>query len=187
MNSPVRTCPQIGPLSLWERTCAQIGPLSLWERVRVRARRRQHSVRFSVFSERPSPPAPLPKGEGSFSRHARRTPRCSIWLFAIASCACLSAALPLPRAFAAEPGDELVRGFVSPPDAAKPQTWWHWMNGNVTREGITADLEAMQRVGIGGAQVFNPLEGIPDGPAPYRAPNGSTCCILPRRKRIALA
>ena len=29
------------------------------------------------------------------------------------------------------------------------------MNGNVTREGITADLEAMKRVGIGGAQIFN--------------------------------
>ena len=44
------------------------------------------------------------------------------------------------------------------------------MNGNVTKEGITADLEAMQRVGIGGAQIFNPLEGIPDGPAPYMSP-----------------
>ena len=33
------------------------------------------------------------------------------------------------------------------------------MNGNVTREGITADLEAMERVGIGGAQIFNVGEG----------------------------
>ena len=68
---------------------------------------------------------------------------------------------------AAESGEDLARGFVSPPESAKPHTWWHWMNGNVTKEGITADLEAMQRVGIGGAQIFNPLEGIPDGPAPY--------------------
>mgnify|MGYP003337955862 CR=1 FL=1 len=41
--------------------------------------------------------------------------------------------------------------FKNPPNSAKPHTWWHWMNGNVTKEGITADLEAMARVGIGGA------------------------------------
>jgi hypothetical protein len=51
--------------------------------------------------------------------------------------------------------DALAAQFVSPPDSAKPQTWWHWMNGCVTREGITADLEAMKRVGLGGATMFN--------------------------------
>ena len=35
----------------------------------------------------------------------------------------------------------LERGFRTPPEAAKPRVWWHWMNGNVTKEGITADLE----------------------------------------------
>lgn len=49
----------------------------------------------------------------------------------------------------------LEQGFANPPADARPQTWWHWMNGNVTREGITADLEAMARIGIGGAQIFN--------------------------------
>jgi len=44
------------------------------------------------------------------------------------------------------------------------------MNGNVTKEGITADLEAMQRVGIGGAQVFNASEGIPPGPVKFNSP-----------------
>ena len=73
-------------------------------------------------------------------------------------------------ALASEVGDRLEQGFLSPPDSAKPHTWWHWMNGNVTKEGITADLEAMQRVGIGGAQIFNALEGIPDGPVPYMSP-----------------
>jgi hypothetical protein len=46
-------------------------------------------------------------------------------------------------------GDALEDGFLRPPDSAKPHTWWHWMNGNVTKEGITADLEAMKRVGVG--------------------------------------
>ncbi len=50
--------------------------------------------------------------------------------------------------------DELVKGFENPPDSARPQTWWHWMNGNVTKEGITLDLEAMNEAGIGGAWMF---------------------------------
>jgi hypothetical protein len=44
------------------------------------------------------------------------------------------------------------------------------MNGNVTREGITADLEAMKRVGIGGAQIFNVDCGIPAGPVKFMSP-----------------
>ena len=66
--------------------------------------------------------------------------------------------------------DSLEDGFRHPPDSARPQTWWHWMNGNVTKEGITADLEAMQRVGIGGAQIFNVDCGIPAGPVKLLSP-----------------
>ena len=58
-------------------------------------------------------------------------------------------------------------GFISPPDSAKPHTWWHWMNDNVTKEGITADLEAMAKVGVGGAQIFNVGDNIPDGTVGY--------------------
>ena len=73
-------------------------------------------------------------------------------------------------ALAAEPSDDLARGFAVPPDSARPHTWWHWMNGNITKEGITADLEAMKRVGIGGAQIFNVSEHIPDGPVLILSP-----------------
>jgi len=66
--------------------------------------------------------------------------------------------------------NELENNFAAPPDSARAHTWWHWMNGNVSREGITADLEAMKRVGLGGAQIFNVSEGIPDGPAPFMSP-----------------
>ena len=48
--------------------------------------------------------------------------------------------------------DEMERAFRDPPDAAKVRVWWHWMSGNVTKEGITADLEWMKRVGLGGVQ-----------------------------------
>jgi hypothetical protein len=90
-------------------------------------------------------------------------------LLAAACCMCLWAGAA-PTALSADVGEELARGFASPPGSARPHTWWHWMNGNITKEGITADLEAMQRVGIGGAQVFNVLEGIPDGPVAYLSP-----------------
>src|SRR2546421_2781000 len=51
--------------------------------------------------------------------------------------------------------DALESGFLNPPDSAKPRVWWHWMNGNITKEGIKLDLEWMKRVGIGGFQNFD--------------------------------
>src|SRR5512139_3784578 len=53
------------------------------------------------------------------------------------------------------PADVLEQGFHNPPDGAKPRVWWHWMSGNITKEGIKADLEWMKRVGIGGFQNFD--------------------------------
>ena len=54
-----------------------------------------------------------------------------------------------PAAPAARPSADLLSGFVSPPASARPWVYWFWLNGNITREGITADLEAMRRAGIG--------------------------------------
>lgn len=55
----------------------------------------------------------------------------------------------------ADSGSKLEAGFQNPPESAKPRVWWHWMNGNITKEGIKADLEWMERVGIGGFQNFD--------------------------------
>lgn len=52
-------------------------------------------------------------------------------------------------------GEELEAGFQNPPSEAKPRVWWHWMNGNITKDGIQKDLEWMDRVGIGGFQNFD--------------------------------
>ena len=49
--------------------------------------------------------------------------------------------------------DFLERDFRNPPDSAKPRTWWHWTGGNITKEGITKDLEWMKRIGIAGMQL----------------------------------
>src|SRR3974390_223547 len=51
--------------------------------------------------------------------------------------------------------DSLKSGFQNPPEGAKPRVWWHWMNGNITRDGIKLDLEWMQRAGLGGFQNFD--------------------------------
>ncbi len=91
--------------------------------------------------------------------------RCPVRCIAIASSLVL-----LSAAHAATGIDALLAGFKSPPRAAKPQTWWHWMNGNASAKGITADLEAMKSIGLGGAQIFNVDVGFPDGPAEFMSP-----------------
>ncbi|MFH1006251.1 MAG: glycosyl hydrolase [Candidatus Latescibacterota bacterium] len=50
--------------------------------------------------------------------------------------------------------DVLAEGFRNPSDSARPHTFWHWMNGNITKEGITADLSAMADAGMGGVFLF---------------------------------
>ena len=57
--------------------------------------------------------------------------------------------------FNSEESVSLEQGFLNPPDSAKPRVWWHWMNGNITKEGIKLDLEWMKRIGIGGFQNFD--------------------------------
>ena len=67
-------------------------------------------------------------------------------------------------AVSATAGVTLQSGFQNPPAEARPHTWWHWCNGNISKEGITLDLEAMRRIGVGGAQIFNVAPGAPAGP-----------------------
>ncbi len=53
--------------------------------------------------------------------------------------------------------------FKNPPESAKPWVYWYWMNAAVSREGITADLEAMKEAGIAGAYIFT-IKGVTDPP-----------------------
>lgn len=66
---------------------------------------------------------------------------------------CLSCFLSVASSLPAQ--SVMEQNFLHPPDSAKPRVWWHWLSGNVTKEGITADLEWMHRVGIGGFQMFD--------------------------------
>ena len=49
---------------------------------------------------------------------------------------------------------QLYDNFQNPPQEARPRVWWHWMNGNITKDGIYKDLMWMNRVGIGGFHNF---------------------------------
>ena len=55
--------------------------------------------------------------------------------------------------------DPLADGFRNPPNAARPRVWWHWMDGNITKEGIALDLEWLHRAGIGGVTLFDAALG----------------------------
>ena len=64
---------------------------------------------------------------------------------------------------AAADGDNLAARFAEPPDSAKPRTYWFHMSGNITKPGITADLEAMKAIGLGGALFMNVSVAMPQG------------------------
>ncbi|MFK7937466.1 MAG: glycosyl hydrolase, partial [Saprospiraceae bacterium] len=65
---------------------------------------------------------------------------------------------------------ELAQNFLQPTAAYKPKTWMHAMSGNMSKAGITKDLEAMAQVGIGGFLLFNVTQGIPNGDIIYNSP-----------------
>ena len=58
--------------------------------------------------------------------------------------------LPLPL----RASESLEEAFRNPPERAKPIIIWQWMNGVVSKEGITADLESFKKIGLGGVQNF---------------------------------
>jgi hypothetical protein len=68
--------------------------------------------------------------------------------------------------------DDLSAQFAKPPADARPWVYWFWNNGNVTKAGITADLEAMQRAGVGGVIIMDVVERFapPPGTADFMNP-----------------
>src|SRR5271157_1230576 len=68
------------------------------------------------------------------------------------------------------PADELEQTFARPPANSRPWVYWYFMDGMMTREGLTADLEAMKRAGIGGAIFLEVNIGLPRGPVEFMSP-----------------
>ena len=59
--------------------------------------------------------------------------------------------------------DLLRSGFANPPASARPLTWWHWINGSVSKEGIVKDFEGLKNAGVAGVQLLNANMYVPDG------------------------
>jgi hypothetical protein len=75
-----------------------------------------------------------------------------------------------------EVSDELERRFFFPPESAKPGVLWMWMGSNISREGITRDLEAIKAAGFGRTTMFNVADIT--SPFAYDIPNSQTPEII---------
>ena len=68
-------------------------------------------------------------------------------------------------------GQSLEEMFANPPDSARPWVYWYFMDGNTTREGMKADLDAMKEAGIGGVLILEIGAGRPPrGPVEFLSP-----------------
>jgi hypothetical protein len=68
--------------------------------------------------------------------------------------------------------DALAEGWSNPPMESRIRAYWWWINGNVTKEAITRDLEQMKAKGFGGALICDADGSSQDGND--RAPHGPT-------------
>ncbi|MCP5537569.1 MAG: hypothetical protein H7A51_15220 [Akkermansiaceae bacterium] len=76
-------------------------------------------------------------------------------IVAIATTLSLSA---LPTATVAASLDE---GFKNPTENTKPWCYWYWLDNDITKDGVTKDLETMAKVGINRAMIGNIMGGGP--------------------------
>lgn len=75
----------------------------------------------------------------------------------------MTAACFVAFSYSAIAQNQLQQQFLNPQGEAKPWTFWYWMFGAASAEGITADLEAMKDAGLGGAYLM-PIKGVKEGP-----------------------
>ena len=72
----------------------------------------------------------------------------------------------LPCGFSTQKEDDLKRlytWFRLPPDYARTKLWWFFGETKTSREGITADLEAFKRQGVGGVVYYDQVHGKGEG------------------------
>jgi hypothetical protein len=63
--------------------------------------------------------------------------------------------------------DQLPKTFLEPPDSARPGVYWYFMDGNLSREGMTRDLESMAEAGLGHLVFLEVNVGVPRGPVDF--------------------
>ena len=67
--------------------------------------------------------------------------------------------------------------FLQPDRIFYPETWFHFLNGSIRREGITRDLEAIAASGIQGVQFFHGQVG---DPADWTGTEEHVECLSPK-------
>ncbi len=82
----------------------------------------------------------------------------------------LGIAISLSQAEETNRDDTLAQLFDQPPASAKPWVYWYFMDGNLTHDGMMADLQSMKAAGIGGAIFLEVNLGIPRGPVDFMTP-----------------
>ena len=51
--------------------------------------------------------------------------------------------------------NKMEREFASPPEEVQTAVYWYWISGNISKEGVVDDLNAMKRAGINRAFIGN--------------------------------
>lgn len=80
---------------------------------------------------------------------------------------CIAAAAVAAAACSGSP-PRLEEGFRTPPADIQTSVYWYWLSGNVSKEGVEADLESMKRIGIDRAFIGN--MGLSEAELPHRGP-----------------
>ena len=66
-----------------------------------------------------------------------------------------------------KPSDKLKETFKNPPDSSKPGVYWYFIDGNLSREEMTKDLESMKEAGISNLIFLEVGLGVPQGPVDF--------------------
>lgn len=87
----------------------------------------------------------------------------------------MSALLLASASYAFGQNSNAAQDFQSPPDSAKPGVYWFFMDGNITKSGMKADLQAMKDAGLGRAIIMEADLGGPKGDVLYFSPKWLDC------------
>lgn len=73
--------------------------------------------------------------------------------------------------------DVLRENFVNPPQTANPGVYWYFMDGNLSKESITKDLESMKKAGIGYVTFLEVNVGVPRGKIDFFSDEWKDCFV----------
>ena len=74
---------------------------------------------------------------------------------------CVATVLALLSCGGQKGGSELEAGFLNPPHESRPMVLWHWMYGNISKDGIKKDLQWMHDIGLSGFFLFDAAYSTP--------------------------